>query len=428
MRNKKAVSKMQAILIAIVIIIIAAAAVVYYYYSQTQVRPTEKGEPIKIAVVLNLSGGYAPEGIRHRLLMTALATEINAKGGVYLSGTGKYHPIELIFYDGESSTSRYVELATKAVTEKVAHLVIFIGAPPPFTVPAVISAEKVGGQPVLSMSPVDTIAMNALPSIPGNKFTWTWHCSFNYTIYGMLWKEWLSQWKDQIKKIGVLYSDDVSGRDAKKKVTPKLQEAGFMIVDPGLHPPGITDFTPIILKFKEEGVNVVIANTLPADWIAFRRQCAAFGFKPLMFCVGRCMKIPEAEALGRELAEGITAETHWWYTLPFKGNEWFKENWQKYFGDMSLTHMEGIAYTAFYVAVEAIKVAGTLDRTAIRDAFAKVDIEMPVGQVKFRPDHICETTNTLAQFVMKDGKWDMNIVYVPSWIKAPVEKPIWPLP
>ncbi|MEM2104166.1 MAG: ABC transporter substrate-binding protein [Candidatus Bathyarchaeia archaeon] len=428
MKNK-AVSKLQAIAIAVVIIIVIIAAAVYYYYSQEQAPPAEEGESIKIGVLTNLSGGYAPEGIRHRIEMTVWATEINTAGGLYLSGTGKYHKIDLIFYDGESTNSRYVELATKMVTEKNVHVIISVGAPPPFTVPAVINIEKVGGVPTMCTSPIDTLALNCLPSIPGNKFTWTWHASFNYTIYGMLWKGLLSQWKGQINKIGVVYSDDVSGRDARMKVLPKLQEAGFTVVDPGFHPPGATDFTAIISKFKEEGVDMVIANTLTNDWIAFRRQCATLGFKPKMFGVGRCMKIPEAEALGRELAEGIIAETHWWYTLPYKGNEWFRENWDKVMGDMSMTHMEGIAYTGFFVTLEAIKIAGSLDRTAINNAFAKVDLEMPTGHVKFREDHMCPTTNTLAQFIINNqGKWDMKIVYVLPETGIKTETPIFPMP
>jgi ABC-type branched-subunit amino acid transport system substrate-binding protein len=470
--EKKAITKVQAVVIAVIIIVAIIAGAAYYYSTigpaatptpatptpatptpatptpatptpatptpatptpatPTPATPTPTpkiGESIKIGILLNLAGGYAPEGIRARLEFTAWATEINVKGGLYLEKTGAYHPIELIFYDGESEVTRYVELATKMVTEKLVHLMIVYGAPPPFAVPAVINIEKVGGVPAMCSSPIDTMLINCLPSIPGNKFKWTWHASFNYTVYGFLWKGLLSQWKDQITKIGVLYSDDVSGRDARTKVVPRLEEAGFTIVDPGLHPPGITDFTAIITKFKNEGVDLVLANTLTNDWIAFRRQCAMLGFKPKMFGVGRCMKIPEAEALGKELAEGITAETHWWYTLPYKGNEWFKENWNKILGDMSMTHMEGIAYTSFFTAVEALKIAGTLDREAINDAFAKVNVEMPTGRVKFREDHTCATTNTLAQFVMREGKWDMKIVYVLPETGIKTETPIFPMP
>ncbi|MEM2454856.1 MAG: ABC transporter substrate-binding protein [Candidatus Bathyarchaeia archaeon] len=417
-----AITKLQAVAI-IVIVVIAAVAGVYYYYS-TLPPAREVGEPIKIGIVTNLTGAYAPENIRARIQWTAWTTEINAKGGIYLSGTGKYHPIELIIYDGESSVARYVELATKMVTEKVVHVIILYGAPPPFTVPAVISIEKVGGIPAIGGSPIDTIAGSALPSVPGGKFVWYWTAGFNYTVYGELWEGFLSQYKAKINKIGVVYTDDTSGRDAYKKIVPRVEAAGFKIFFPGFIPPGTTDLTAIIKKFMEEGVDVVLVNTTPVEWISFRRQCAAMGYQPKMFGVGRCMKIPEAEALGRDLAEGVVAETHWWYTLPFKGNEWYRTEWKKYLGDMSMTHMEGIAYMNFFVALEAVKIAGTLDRNAINNAFAKIDMETPVGRVKFREDHLCETSNTLAQFELAPEGWTMRIVYVRPQLGVKPETPL----
>lgn len=429
---EKAITKVQAVIVAI-IVLVAVIAGIYFAFLMPLQQQVITGEPIKIGVVMNLSGGYAPEGIRARLQYTTWVSEINAKGGIYLEKDKSYHPIELIIYDGESNVARFVELATKMVTEKNVHVMSLYGAPPPFAVPAVINVEKIGGVPCMCTSPISTMKKSCLPSISGNKFTWTWHASFNYSNYGLLWQGLLKQLKTQyaITKVGYYYADDVSGHDAYDTVVPKLEEIGLKTVFPGFVPPGTKDFTSIILKFKEENVDFIMVNTVTDDWITFRRQCAALGLKPKMFGVGRCMKIPEAEALGRELAEGIMAETHWWYTLPFKGNEWYKENWNRLFGDMSMTHMEGLAYTSFWVMIEAIKIAGTLDREAINQAFAKVDVEMPVGHVKFDADHCCVTTSTIAQFVVtSEGKWDMRIVYAlpGSGAESVVQPPIFPLP
>ncbi|MEM2104003.1 MAG: ABC transporter substrate-binding protein [Candidatus Bathyarchaeia archaeon] len=147
-------------MIALVIVIACAAA--WYILSQLT-KPVEVGEPFKIGIITNLSGAYAPEGIRGRLVVTALAEEINVEGGVYLKGDDAYHPIELIFYDGESEVARYAELASKLATEKTAHLIMFQAAPPPYGIPAVINIEKIGGVPCLPGVVVDVLVSAASP-------------------------------------------------------------------------------------------------------------------------------------------------------------------------------------------------------------------------------------------------------------------------
>ncbi|MEM2104822.1 MAG: ABC transporter substrate-binding protein [Candidatus Bathyarchaeia archaeon] len=422
------------IAIVVVVVVIVAGIAAWYLLSQPAEGPKEQGEPIKIGIVTNLSGAYAPEGIRARIMCTAIATEINTKGGIYLSKTGKYHPIELVFYDAQSVVATYVELATKMATEKQVHVMNLQAGPPPYVVPCIINIEKIGGMPVAGGGPIDTLARNLETALPGGAkaLKWTWDVSFNYTDYATAWPSFFSQFKAQTNgKLGIFYTDDMSGRDAKDKIIPAMQKAGWTIVDPGLIPPGTTDFTATITKYKEEGVDVVLVNATPVEWIAFRRQTASFGFKPKMIGVGRCMKIPEAEALGRELAEGIVVECWWWYKYPYKGNEWFVENWDRLFGDMSMTWGEGSYYTGFNLCIEAIKIAGSLDRNEINEGFSKLDIEMPVGHVKFGPDkHLCPTTSTIGQFIWDTAKnkWDVNIVWAPAGFPVEVSKAIWPLP
>ncbi|MEM2104157.1 MAG: ABC transporter substrate-binding protein [Candidatus Bathyarchaeia archaeon] len=416
---------------AVVIIVIVVGVGVWYLFANQQQQQIVAGEPIKVGIVLNLTGAMAPECIRARMLLTAVVTQINAEGGIFLEGDGAYHSVHLIFYDGESNTQRFVELATKMITEKEVHIMTTIGAPTA-AVPTCIQAEKIGGIPLVMGLALDTMRDQALPSVPGNKFTWTWHFSWYSEKMGQYWAACLSKYKPQTNgKLGVLYTDDANGRQSEIYVIPKLKEIGFTIVHPGLVPPGTTDFTPVITKFKEEGVEVVIVNVSATEWIPFRRQTASFGFKPKLIGVGRCMKIPEAEALGRELAEGIMVECWWWYKYPYPQSKELKELWDRIAGDMPMTWAEGTTYARFQIMLEAVKKAGVLDRTAINNAMAKLDVMTPVGRAKFDPEtHMCEHLITVGQFVYdtKTGKWDVNIVWAPEGSGITPEPAIFPLP
>lgn len=230
--------------------------------------------------------------------------------------------------------------------------------------------------------------------------------------------------------VGVLFTDDVSGHQCQDLIVPALERVGLTVYNPGLVTPSTTDFTAVITKFLERKVDIVIVNATPLEWIPFRRQCASLGFKPKIMGTGRCMYLPQAEVLGRELSEGIIAEILWWPNYPYKGNEWFKETWLRIAGDLVLYQTEGIFYANFMVAMEAVKTAGILDRNAINEALPKIEIETPCGPVKFDlKTHTCGTIATLGQFVMtSEGKWDINLIWAPEGFPVKVSPLIFPLP
>lgn len=413
----------------IAIIIIIAGAGIWFMYQREQ--KVQSGEPIKIAVITNLVGAYGAEGLRGRIITTALVTEVNAKGGVYLEKTGAYHPLEVQFFDGQSQPQTFVEVATKVITEKQAHIIWLQAAPPQFSVPVRIILEKMGGIPAIITSPYDGVEKQVMASIPEGRQVWTWIFSFNNTeTYRQAWPSLLGKYKDKTSGvIGLLYLDDIVGHDNVKVVPPELEKIGFTIFNPGFVTPGTNDFTSVITKFKEQNVDIVLVHITPAEWIPFRRQCAAQGFYPKIIGTARCMELYVAEALGKELAEGVLVEVRWWYTYPFKGNEWFKEEWPKIAGDLYLSFSEGYVFGAFQVIMEALRIAGTLDRDAINNAFAKVEIETPTGPVKFDSRHYSMQIGTIGQFVMTpEGKWDINMVWAPEGSGVETSPMIFPLP
>lgn len=386
-------------------------------------------EPIKIGIMINLSGAYGQEGIRARLLLTAAVTEINAKGGVYLKGDNAYHLVDLIYYDGESNVQKFLELTTKMITEKQVHAIIFLAAPPPYLIPAVIQAERLGGVPVLS-GIIDTLWDNAAPNCPGGKFTWNWMYSFNYTHWSFAWKELLLQYKDKTNGlVGIVATDDVSGHDAIKKHAPVLEDAGFKIFFPGYVPPGCVDFTAIVNKFKEQNVDILYVNTSPIEWIPFRRQMVAMDFKPKIIAVGRCMQIPEAEILG-DMAEGVMVECQWWPTYPYAGNDWIREKWSLVSGGLAPSFADCWAYSRLLIVLEAAKIAGRLDGEAINNAMLQIDMELPAGPCKFDPKtHSCAGVATIGQFVItSEGKFDINIIWAPPNSRITPKPAIFPMP
>lgn len=418
------------VVVAVILIIIVVAGVgIWLMYPREQ--KTEKGEPIKLAVITNLSGSYGSEGLRGRIITTSLTTELNAKGGVYLEKTNTYHPLEVHFYDGESTVQKFTEFVSKVLTEKQVHVIWMQAAPPQFSTPAKIMIEKMGGIPTINTSPYNGVEKQVMASIPEGRYVWNWIFSFNNTeTFRRAWPSILGKYKDKTNGvIGILYLDDIVGHDNVKVVPPELEKIGFTIFNPGFVTPGTTDFTPVITRFKEQSVEIVLVHITPVEWVPFRRQCATLGFHPKIIGTARCMELYIAEALGKALAEGVMVEVRWWHNYPFKGNDWFKVEWPRIAGDMYLSFSEGYILGAFQVLIEAIRIAGAPDRDAINNAFPKVDIETPTGPVKFDSRHYSMQIGTVGQFVMtSEGKWDINIIWAPEGSGIVTSPIIFPLP
>lgn len=425
--NKKGIS-LRYIVVAVVIIAVIVGVVIWQLFIP---QPKKIGEPIRIGEVANLTGAYAAEGTRIQILFTYLIDQINAEGGVYLKGDGAYHPIELVIYDGESQAAKFSELVGKMASERSVHF-IHATAPSPFIVAATSIAEQVGAVPFLGNGVLNPIADLAKTLPQGLKWTWHYQIWSEQTIEAVLGM--IGYFRDKTNGVvGMMFLDDTTGRSGHKSLSelvPKHPELRLTLFDPGLVPPGTTDLTPMIIKLKEANVEIVRCSMSPTEFFPFRRQMEALGWKPKILCATmRDLALANCPALG-DLALGIMADCWWWYKYPFKGNAELKELWEKISGGLDLIPAVGIAYASFHVGLEAIKIAGTLDREAINEAFKKVDIEMPTGRIKFDPEtHFCTPTSTIGQYVKtEDGKWDINIIWAPEGSGITPAPAIFPLP
>jgi branched-chain amino acid transport system substrate-binding protein len=394
--------------------------------------PKISGEPIKIAVLTNLTGALAGVYFRVKLVYDALVEEINRKGGVYLKETGAYHKIQLLYYDCESTAARAAELATKVATEKQVNFIILNTGPSPITIPAAINVEKVGGTPTLVESAVDLNVKTILPAF-GGKVTWLWF--FHFDLTDLVFQNsvpFLASVKEKTNGIlGILYHEDPQGRYyvEELKVLDHLERIGYHVVFPGLIPLGSRDLTAVITKFKEANVEAIYANLMPDTAALFLSQSVMLGFKPKIIVLERAVAAAGSPDPFGDPIIGVIAGYFWW-DYPYPGNEWLRENWDRISGGLFYSGVEGYAYAWLQTAIEAIKLAGSLDPEAINDAMLKLDFQSATGRVKFDPQkHSCKGTEVLGQiFKTPEGKWTVNIVWAPEDSGIPTKPPVIPKP
>ncbi|MEM2321300.1 MAG: ABC transporter substrate-binding protein [Candidatus Bathyarchaeia archaeon] len=137
--NRYAVTKVQAVVIAVVVVV-AALGAVYYYLTMSQGPAVPAPEAIKIGWVAPLTGAGAPHAKPVPWVAQKMEEAINNKGGVYLKDYGKRIPVKIILKDCQSDASISASVAADLITKEGVHLLIATFTPA-FVLPAVTQAE-----------------------------------------------------------------------------------------------------------------------------------------------------------------------------------------------------------------------------------------------------------------------------------------------
>lgn len=290
--------------------------------------PTPTPENIKIGFLFCLSGAFADEGQRNKAIVEWIINKINAEGGVYVKELGKKIPIKPIIYDIESSPIRATELAIKMISEEKP-LFLLMSSALHLVIPIIKIVEDRGGTIFFQCdcAPIENY-MPILIERGGAKWTWIEGSARGYAAMG--YRELLAKYKNYTNGIvGVVCIDDPEGRIWNETMTNILAELGYKIVNPGLHPIELTDFTSYVMKFKEENVDVVWVLTDSPKFADFWRKATMMGFKPKLVVGGRYIiyERASAEMIGGNLALGLIAECQWHPNWRFAGADIAQQAW-----------------------------------------------------------------------------------------------------
>src|SRR6185503_18737060 len=174
---------------------------------------------------------------------------------------------------------------------------------------------------------------------------------------------------------------------------------------------GTADFTVFIQKWKEAGVEIVTGVPIPPDWAACWRQCTQSGFKPKIASIGKAILFPAAvEAIGGNLAEGLSSEIWWSPAHPFKSSLTGESC-----GDLAGAFLQqwaqplGFVYALFEVAGDALARAGSVDKEKVRKALADTKLDSMVGPIQFDKQHVGRTPLVGGQWTKGEKyPWDLR--------------------
>src|SRR5690349_16490502 len=208
-----------------------------------------KGEPLRIAVLIALSGPAAAYGADERAAVEAVVERVNAEGGI----NGR--PIELIVRDTKTNPTEAARLANQVIADD--KVIAIIGATTGSETLAFADAAMRAQVPVFPMVGTPSVTDPEKPyskwiyrmSVP---LTTDLPASFNRLV------------KDGKKKMAVFSEEDAYGQQGSAMAVELAKKAGIEVVENISAPKTATDLTTQATKIrnaKPDAVLLVTAST-----------------------------------------------------------------------------------------------------------------------------------------------------------------------
>ena len=350
-------------------LLVAACAPTATPISATAVPPTAAKEPIRIGISGQFSGPQTIQGDQTKQAAVMAEEEINAAGGVL----GR--PIKIYYEDngcdpalGAPSVSRLIDVDKVAVI-----LGDFCSGVTLTTMPIIESAGIVQLE-VNATNPKIT----SQAGVGGN--IWQFRLNIDDSIMAAYFSKAIAK---EVKSIVIATSNDEFGRGAADAFSTNLAPLGVEILSIEYFTYGQADYRPIITKIRSENPEGILAIADFPDAAILATQMKEVGLTNLkIYGRGTVVSNSFVDLVKDPTIWDGAKEVNRWAPQGSDLEKRYEARW-----GMPLEIPGIFPYYAIYVVVEAIKIAGTDDRAAIREALTKVSMNIPeLGPVSF-DDH-----------------------------------------
>jgi branched-chain amino acid transport system substrate-binding protein len=372
--NKKALTKIQAIIVAAVVIIACVAGGVAYYL----LMPRGGVKEVKIGLLFPLTGGLAALGKVNLMAARLVIDLVNDKGGIL--GGAKIIPVVA---DCKSDPNVAVAECQRLCTvEKVPIIVGTFGSTLSYAATSVAEQNHVLYYEFSAVA--DSITQRGykyvVRSCPTASMLVTKKMLFldNYVLPTLAQK--LGKPKSEIK-IAIVHENTEWGMSEMVPERDYCQQHGLNLVAIKAYPSGAATLAPILLELKSLEVDVLLATSYVTDSILLVREAHEndVNFK-LIIGSGGGMGVQEFVAGAGDDAAYVVSCAYLTGRMKLPNIDYYNKLWvEKYgidpvFGTCTPVH--GTIHIAnMLLLIDAIERAGSVDPDAVREALLKTDIK-----------------------------------------------------
>jgi len=377
---------------------------------------------IILGAALPITGGQSREGGYVKKAYELAIKEINDAGGVMVKQYGKKIPVKLITYDDKSDNTTSVQLYEKLVAEDKVNVLLGGYGTPLITAHTVV-AEKYRVPYVNGGGATGAIYERKM------KYIFCLISSIEKLAYTLM--DWIAGQQDSgnLKKplrIALMGENTSHGKEFRQGILAKAKAAPdrFQVVMDEPFEMNLKDADSLLQKVKASNADVYLADARLADYTTIHRRYTELRLYHRVVSYGpRGTEKAARDALG--VASDYIVSCNWWHRdLPTEAARTFRDKYEKTYNEPA-EWFPATAYETARVMAKAIEDAGTLDKTKIRDALAKMDMRNSLvvgGRVWFKPNGQIDNDYVMMQN-LPGGK--VSLIYPKETATA---KPIVPIP
>jgi branched-chain amino acid transport system substrate-binding protein len=353
-------------------------------------------QPIKVGIVLPLTGEKANFGEIERNSFLMALSNINKAGGV------KGAEIKLLIEDDTGNPD-----VARAATEKLIskdNVVILGGGYGSSETYAIAGVAQQKKMPFL-------INTGSADKITEQGWNYIFRLNPAVSEYSKAAESFLTE-VAKPKTAVILFENTLFGTSGSKQFEKSCKRLGIQVVLKEGYEHGAIDFKPLLIKVKNAKPDLIYMISYIMDASLLTRQSMELDLNPKLFIGGAAgFTLPEFLQNAGKAAEGVFSADLWVPTLPYPGAMDYYQNYKKLYGKNTEYH-GAEAYAALYVIADVLKRAKSFSPEDIRQALTATDMMTVFGRVKF---------------TSYDKKTNQNKLptYLVQWIKGNLEC-VWP--
>ncbi len=368
-----------------------------------------QSDPIRVGVVLPLTGEQAKFGEIEKNSFLMALEKINNAGGV----NGR--KIELLIEDDTSKPDIGRSAVEKLVSQdKVVALTGGYSSSVTLAMCAVAQQRKVpflvttGSADKITEMNWDYVFRIGPPNSEYPKALWSFLADVAH-----------------VQTAAILYENTLFGQSSAKEFAERCAAKGIKVLLKDGYESGAIDFKPLLIKVKAAKPDLAYMVSYVMDAGQLMRQSKELDLNPKMFVGGGAgFTLPEFVKNAGDAAENVFSVDLWFQNAPYPGAKEYFDDYKKKFGTPTEYH-GAQAYASMQVVADALKRAKEITPQAVRTALAATDTKTVFGPVKFVSYDKKKQQNSLSTYVVQWQKGALETV----WPKDVATKPyVFPIP
>lgn len=369
----------------------------------------QAADPIKVGVVLPLTGAQAKFGEIEKNSFVMGLEKINSAGGI----NGR--KIELIFEDDTGKPDVGRSAVEKLISQdNVVCLTGGYSSSVTYAVCAVAQQRKVPF--LVTTGSADKITEQG------------WNYVFRINPPVSEYPKALGSFLMEVVKpqtVAILYENTLFGQSGSKEFSAQCENLGIKVLMKEGYEHGAVDFKPLLIKVKAAKPDFVYMISYVMDAALLMRQAKELDFNPKLFVGGGAgFTLPEFEKKGGDAAQNVFSATLWVPSLPYPGaKEYYDEYLKRYNSETEYHGAE--AYASIQVIADALRRAKEITPAAVRESLTATDTTTVFGPVKFVAYDKKTQQNSLPTYLVQWQNGSLETV----WPKDVATKPyVYPVP